>query len=408
MCEFLKRVFMAVRNFVLKLVQKGSGKRTHVTIEQKAGSGVEPSPNVEYTFEKVDNGGNSVDIRSFKRVDGGEEKAVEWSVGSVSGNGANLVTINKRRGGVDIKIGDNMSESDKNWSVVLTQSESGKGMEINGVVKGSKYVFRYVDDVRPHLPGEKIVDYLYAVESTRNESFMDYKMAVSGGGSSYIECSFLNRIRQKVDNDSAERMYLYIRKLENTTGKDLPYVITLTQDGSGKKLEFKGVVKKAGVAPGDDELERKLLIVKHIEDYTSPDGSCGLTLNPRTKRRGGLCTGFTIAGLKKGDTIKAEVRYQLVKGVNSNNEASCGLATRPAMEENWYNVTAEAKNVGIEIVKFGSVGPTPFEDLIVDTPVSDLMNILKVGYVRVKNKNGQDCKIDLKMLSGAGGIDPVW
>ena len=38
---------MAVRNFVLKLIQKGSGKGTHVTIEQEAGSGAEPSPNIE-------------------------------------------------------------------------------------------------------------------------------------------------------------------------------------------------------------------------------------------------------------------------------------------------------------------------------------------------------------------------
>lgn len=230
---------MAVRNFVLKLVQKGSGKGTHVTIEQEAGSGVEPSPNVEYTFEKVNESANSVDIRSFKRVDGGVEQTVGWSIGSVGGDGADLVVVNKREGGVDIHIEDNTSDSAKNWSVILTQEESGKTIELGGVIKGIEYIFR--KDRDSLMPNEKN----YVITSTRNGSFIDYKMAISGGGKEYIKCRFLDRIHQEVAESSNKKHYLFIQHLENSTGKDLPYVITLTQDRTGRKLEINGVVKKA-------------------------------------------------------------------------------------------------------------------------------------------------------------------
>lgn len=136
MCKFMKRLFMAIRNFVLKLVQRESGKRTHVTIEQEAGSGAEPSPNIEYTFKRAyrSTDTNSIDIYSFKRIDGGEKIAVDWRIGTVSGDGADLVEVRKREGGVDILIGHNTSDKEKSWSVVLTQEESGKTIELGDVI----------------------------------------------------------------------------------------------------------------------------------------------------------------------------------------------------------------------------------------------------------------------------------
>lgn len=234
---------------MLKLVQKGSGKRTHVTIEQEAGSGVEPSPNVEYTFEMVDNGDNSVDIRSFKRVDGGAEQTVGWSIGSVSGDGADLVTINKRDGGVDILIGNNTSENRKSWSVTLMQEESGKTIELGGGIYGKEYVFRKDREAGVVQPNEK--NFKYVITSTCNGSFIDYKMAISGEGKEYIKCVFLDKIHQEVAENSDKKHYLYIQHLENKTGKDLPYVISLTQNESGKELVIERVVKSA-ISPDPD------------------------------------------------------------------------------------------------------------------------------------------------------------
>lgn len=244
---------MAVRNFVLKLIQKGSGKGTHVTIEQEAGSGAEPSPNVEYTFEKVDKGANSVDIHSFKRVDGGVEQTLGWSIGSVGGDGADLVVVRKRDGGVDIKVGDNMSEQDKNWSVVLTQEESGKTIELGGVINGKEYIFRKDREAGIIQPNEK--NFKYVITSTCNGSFIDYKIAISGEGKEYIKCVFLDKIHQEIAENSDKKHYLYIQHLENKTGKDLPYVITLTQNESGKELVIERVVKSATSPNPDPEPE---------------------------------------------------------------------------------------------------------------------------------------------------------
>lgn len=236
---------MAIRNFVLKLIQKGSGKGTHVTIEQEAGSGVEPLPNVEYTFKRDyrSTDTNSIDIYSFKRIDGGEKIAVDWRIGTVSGDGADLVEVRKREGGVDILIGHNASENAKGWSVTLTQEESSKTIELGGVINGKEYIFRKDRETGIIQPNEK--NFKYVITSTCNGAFIDYKMSISGEGKEYIKCVFLDKIHQEVAENSNKKHYLYIQHLENKTGKDLPYVITLTQNESGKELVIERVVKSA-------------------------------------------------------------------------------------------------------------------------------------------------------------------
>ena len=70
-------------------------------------------------------------------------------------------------------------------------------------------------------------------------------MSISGEGKEYIKCVFLDKIHQEVAENSNKKHYLYIQHLENKTGKDLPYVIRLTQNESGKELVIERVVKSA-------------------------------------------------------------------------------------------------------------------------------------------------------------------
>lgn len=400
---------MAIRNFVLKLIQKGRGKGTHVTIEQEAGSGVEPLPNVEYTFKRAyrSTDTNSIDIYSFKRIDGGEKIAVDWRIGTVSGDGADLVEVRKREGGVDILIGHNASENAKGWSVTLTQEESSKTIELGGVINGKEYIFRKDRETGIIQPNEK--NFKYVITSTCNGAFIDYKMSISGEGKEYIKCVFLDKIHQEVAENSNKKHYLYIQHLENKTGKDLPYVISLTQNESGRKLEINGVVKKDSVTSGDDDLKRNLLITKRMQKYTSPDDSCIFGIDPKTNQRDALCTYFNIINLREGDTIEAMVRYQLIKKITSNGGAYCGLMTRVLHEDNWYEAVAKAENINMPNVEFGEELNNPFDKLEVsDTPTDGLLNIIKVWDIKVKNKDGLECAVDVKMMGGGKPIDPVW
>ena len=233
---------MAIRNFVLKLVQKGSGKGTHVTIEQEAGSGVEPSPNVEYTFSKFFNGTYN-EVISYKQIEGGEKIDVDWSVGAIEGNGADLIEIIRHKDGFEIKKKANNSPEEKQYLFYIIQAESGKKLGFTGSIEGKEYVFRKDRETGIIQPNEK--NFKYVITSTCNGSFVNYKMTISGEGKEYIKCRFLDRIHQEVAENSDKKHYIYIQHLENSTGKDLPYVITLTQDRTGRKLEINGVVKKA-------------------------------------------------------------------------------------------------------------------------------------------------------------------
>lgn len=233
---------MAVRNFVLKLVQKGSGKGTHVTIEQEAGSGVEPSPNVEYTFSKFFNGTYN-EVISYKQIDGGEKIDVDWSVGAIEGDGADLIEIIRHKDGFEIKKKANNSPEEKQYLFYIIQTESGKKVGFTGTIKGKEYVFRKDRETGIIQPNEK--NFKYVITSTCNGAFIDYKMSISGEGKEYIKCRFLDRIHQEVAENSNKKHYLYIQHLENKTGRDLPYVITLTQNESGKELVIERVVKSA-------------------------------------------------------------------------------------------------------------------------------------------------------------------
>lgn len=151
MCKFLKLIFMAVRKCVLNLVQDISGKRTRVIIQQEAG--VEPTPTPEYTFSKVDNGDGSYEIQSYKRVNGGSPESVDWNIGAMRGSGASLVSVSKRSGGVSIQVKENTSTDSKSWSVVLTQEESGKTLELSGVIGGARlnYYFEKINQTNNHV-----------------------------------------------------------------------------------------------------------------------------------------------------------------------------------------------------------------------------------------------------------------
>lgn len=397
---------MAIRNFVLKLVQKGSGKRTHVTIEQEAGGGVEPSPNAEYTFSKFFNGTYN-EVISYKQIDGGEKIAVDWSVGAIEGNGADLIEIIRHRDGFEIKKKVNHSPEEKQYLFYIIQAESGKKIGFSGTIEGKEYVFRKDREAGIIQPNEK--NFKYVITSTCNGSFVNYKMTISGEGKEYIKCVFLDKIHQEVAENSNKKHYIYIQHLENSTGKDLPYVISLTQNESGRKLEINGVVKKDSVTPGDDDLKRNLLITKRMQKYTSPDDSCIFGIDPKTNQRDALCTYFNIINLKEGDTIEAMVRYQLIKKITSNGGAYCGLMTRVLHEDNWYEAVAKAENINMPNVEFGEELNTPFDKLEVsDTPTDGLLNIIKVWDIKVKNKDGLECAVDVKMMGGGKPIDPVW
>lgn len=486
---------MAVRNFVLKLVQKGSGKRTHVTIEQEAGSGVEPQvPKVEYTFKKSRRvtDANSIDIYSFKRVDGGDKQAVDWGIGAVSGDGANLVSIRKRDGGVDIFTGHNTSEKAKNWSVILTQEESGKTIELGDVIDVVPKEKRYEFSATESVGSLKGYSYLYTVISLLNNNYVPFNVSVYGDGSDLVKTEIFNELNayylgigisknmdpvqksvkitltqegsgkkveinkiikpyvkpiytfdvektgenryvvtslanQKdfvdfnvdvsgegkrlvsVDRNERRKELLRVSLGVNNGDTDLPYVITLTQNESGNKRKINGVVKKAGVTPGDDDLRRKLLITKKMQEYTSSDGSCVFGVDPKTNQKYALCTYFSIHGFKVGDTVEAMVRYQLIKDIDATGNASCGLINGPHQEGNWYEAVAKAENVSFKAVDFGEDIATPFTRLEVsDYPNADRVNIIKVWDIKVKNKDGLECSVDVEMMGNGKAIDPVW
>lgn len=248
MCEIMKRLFMSIRNFVLKLVQKESGKRTHVTIEQKVGSEVEPSPKGVYTFEKVDKSANSVDIHSFKRMFSGAERPIGWSVGTVSGEGASLVVVNKREGGVDILIGHNSSENEKSWSVTLTQEESGKEITLAGIILPIPMVDKYEFEASEEFGDLKGFSYLYRVNSLHNLTYQPFKVSVTGSARDLVKTEIFNELNQG---------YLGLRVDKNTEPLKRDIWITLKQEDSGKELKLYKEISSKPYVPYTFKVEKE-------------------------------------------------------------------------------------------------------------------------------------------------------
>ena len=231
MCKIMKRLFMAIRNFVLKLVQKGSGKRTHVTIDQDAGVNVEPHvPTVEYTFEKTEESNNSVNIRSYKKVDSGEGIPVDWSIGEIEGSGASLVIITKREGGISIidRADAEPSTMPRKWSVQLTQQESGKTLTIMGEIPGIRVEYTFekfnVSDNSVNIHSLKKI-------GDRDPQNLDWKLGtVEGSGAENIEIT-----KRDGGVDINEKIGAY-----STEPKE--WYVILTQDESGKTLRLEGKI----------------------------------------------------------------------------------------------------------------------------------------------------------------------
>lgn len=231
MCKFMKRIFMAIRNFVLKLVQQGSGKRTHVTIEQEAGSGVEPSPRGVYTFEKVNESANSVDIRSYKKNLNGDEVSIDWSIGEIEGSGASLVVITKREGGISIidKAEAEPSINPKKWRVTLTQAESGKTLIVMGetISIRREYTFEKVDR------GNNSIDIrsFKKIAGGDKEVNVGWKIGTIGGdGAEHIS------ITKREGGLNIEE------KLSSHTTQVKKWHVTLVQDESNKTILLNGEI----------------------------------------------------------------------------------------------------------------------------------------------------------------------
>lgn len=259
MWNIIKKWLMAVRRFVLELVQHITGERRTITVEQEQEQKQEPK--VEYVLraEKLSTP-NTWKIQSEKIVDGTHSK-LPWNI-TQEGDAKDLVQTRKVNEN-DLTVTENLNphNTSKQYTIKVAQTESNKEIEVTrGTIEGQNYDFREQDHSTTN-PADKSVKYIIYSRATGVDSkkvtALKPEVTLSGEGAKYLEVKITD------DPSTSKGMYNILLTPKNAPNTPLKYTVVMKQPITGRTINKDGSV-------GEEKPVKREVTIRVIQKVLTP------------------------------------------------------------------------------------------------------------------------------------------